>query len=198
MATTTIQPGQIKTGPGVIRWAPLGTAAPTVTAANGKLSVTWDPAWLQVGATESGMTYNESTSTEPIRVAESVYPVKIVTTEKSGTTSFTMSHISDVNWKLAMNGGTITITGSNGTKLSAYVPPLTGNEIRVQLAFLSLDDEELIWWPQVFNGGAVETTRGEISAKAGLPVEFAAELPDPAVLATPYKRWTAGSLAQGT
>ncbi|GAB7039703.1 MULTISPECIES: phage tail tube protein [Catenuloplanes] len=197
MANVTIQPGQIKTGPGVIRWAPLGTAAPAPTAVGGKIAVTWDAAWLQVGATDAGLTYTESTSTEQIRVAESLYAVKTVTTEKSGTVAFEMNHISDVNWKLAMNGGTITVTGSNGTKLSSYVPPLTGNEVRVQLAFLSYDDEELIWWPQVFNGGSVETARGTVETKAGLPVEFAAELPDAAVLATPYKRWTAGSLAQG-
>jgi hypothetical protein len=199
MATPTIQPGQIKTGPGLIIYKYGLTTMPTINAAGSK--VVFDYAtdgWLQVGATEAGLTYNESTSTEPVRVAESPYPVKVVTTEKGGTVSFTMSHISDVNWKLAMNGGTITVTGTGATKLSEYVPPLVGSEVRVALGFISLDEEEVIIWPQVFNGGSVETARSELATKAGLPVEFSVELPATTILTTPYKRYTAGSLAQAT
>lgn len=196
MATPTISPGQIKTGPGRLYYAPLGTAIPTVAAAASKLSTTWT-SWVDVGATEDGMKYTESVDTADVKVAESLYAVRTVTTGKSGRVAFTISHISDVNWKLAMNGGTITVTGSAATKLSAYVPPLMGSEVRVMLGFQSLDDEEIIVWPQVFNVGNVETARGTMETKAGLPVEFNVELPDAAVLTTPYKRWTAGSLAQG-
>ncbi|MEU7609551.1 hypothetical protein [Micromonospora sp. NPDC049204] len=143
------------------------------------------------------MTYSESVDTSNITVAESLYPVRIVTTGKSGSVSFTMNHLSDINWKLAMNGGTITTSGTGATKLNAYVPPLVGTEVRMMLAFQSLDDDEVIVWPQVFNTGSVEVERGTYETKAGLPVEFSVELPDPAILTTPYKRWTSGSLAQG-
>lgn len=197
MATPTIQPGQIKSGPGKIYYAPMATTIPTFTASASKVAGTWTN-WVEVGATEGGMTYAESVSTEQLRVAESQYPVRVVTTEKAGTVSFSMSHISDLNWKLAMNGGTITVTGTGATKLSAYVPPLIGSEVRVMLGFHSLDEEEVIVWPQVFNTGSVETSRGSLETMALLPVEFSVELPDPAVLTTPYKRWTAGGLAQGT
>ncbi|WP_326564556.1 hypothetical protein [Micromonospora peucetia] len=196
MAAPTIQPGQIKTGPGRILYAPLGTAIPTFTAAASKITGTWTT-WVEVGATEEGLTYTESTDTSDITVAESLYPVRTVTTGKSSRVAFTMSHVSDVNWKLAMNGGTITTSGTGVTKLNTYVPPLVGQEVRVMLGFLSLDEDEALIWPQVFNVGSVETGRGSFDAKHGLPVEFAAELPDPAVMTTPYKRWTSGSLAQG-
>ena len=197
MAAPTIQPGQIKTGPGRILYAPMGTVIPTFTATAGKITATWTD-WLEVGATEEGLTYTESTDTSDITVAESLYPVRTVTTGKSSRVAFTMSHVSDLNWKLAMNGGTITSTGTGPTKLNVYVPPLVGAELRVMLGFLSLDEDEALIWPQVFNTGGFETERGAIDAKHGLPVSFTVELPDPAVLATPYKRWTAGSLAQGT
>lgn len=197
MAAPTIQPGQIKTGPGVIYYKYGLTTMPTVTAADSKVVVPWvADTWIQVGATDAGLTYNEATSVEDIRVAESLYPVRRVTTEKTGTVSFAMAHLSDVNWKLAMNGGTITVTGTTTTKLSAYVPPLLGAEVRVSLGFLSLDEEEAIIWPQVFNGGSVETARSELQTKGLLPVEFGVELPDATILDRPYKRWTAGSLAQ--
>ena len=194
MATPTIQSGQIKSGPGLIRYAPLGTTIPTFTAATNKITGTWTN-WLDVGATDSGLTYSESTETADITVAESLYPVRTVTTGKSSRVSFTMSHISDVNWKLAMNGGTITTSGTGATKLNVYVPPLVGSEVRVMLAFQSLEDDEVIIWPQVFNVGSVEVARGTLDSKAGIPVEFAAELPDPTVMTSPYKRWTTGPLA---
>lgn len=197
MAAPQIQPGQIKTGPGLIRYAPLGTAIPTFTAASSKVTGTWT-SWVEAGATEEGLTYTESVDTEDIRVAESLYPVRTVTTGKTSRVAFTMSHVSDLNWKLAMNGGTITVTGTGATKLSAYVPPLLGSEVRVMLGFHSLDEDEVIVWPQVFNVGSVETGRAALETKHGLPVEFNAELPDPAVMTTPYKRWTSGNLAQGT
>ncbi|MDH6460115.1 hypothetical protein M2302_000266 [Micromonospora sp. A200] len=196
MAAPTIQSGQIKAGPGLIRYAPLGTIIPTFTAAASKVTGTWTN-WLEVGATDSGLTYSESVETADITVAESLYPVRTVTTGKAGRVSFTMSHINDLNWKLAMNGGTITSSGAAATKLNVYVPPLVGAEVRVMLAFMSLDEDEVIIWPQVFNVGSVETARGTFDSKAGLPVEFSAELPDPAVMTTPYKRWTSGGLAQG-
>lgn len=196
MAAPTIQSGQVKTGPGLIRYAPLGTTIPTFTASASKVTGTWTN-WLEVGATDAGLTYTESTETADITVAESLYPVKTVTTSKSSRVTFSMSHLNDLNWKLAMNGGTIATSGTGATKLNTYVPPLVGAEVRVMLAFQSLEDDEVILWPQVFNVGSVEVARSTFDAKAGIPVEFAAELPDPAVLTTPYKRWTSGALAQG-
>lgn len=192
MPSQTITPGQIKTGPGILRYAPLGTAIPTVTAAASKIVATWTN-WVDPGATDAGITYTESTDTSDIRVAESLYPVRTVTTGKTGRISVTLSQVSDLNWKLAMNGGTITVTGTGATKLSSYVPPLMGFEVRVMLSFVSYDEEEAFVWPQVFNVGSVETARSTLDTKAELPLEFNVELPDPAVLTTPYRRWVANA-----
>lgn len=195
MPTATIQPTQIKTGPGRLYYAPIGTTIPTFTAAASLVSGTWT-SWVEVGATDEGITYNESTDTEDVRVAESLYAIKTVVTGKSGTVSFSISHISDLNWGLAANGGTFTVTGTGATKLSVYVPPLAGSEVRKMLGFHSLDGDEVIIWPQCFNSGGFETPRAGFSSKHVLPVAFSVELPDPAVLTTPYKRWVAGALAQ--
>lgn len=196
MAIATVTPGQIKAGPGRIYYAPLGTTIPTFTAVANKVSGTWT-SWVEVGATDEGLTYSESTDTEEIRVAESLYPVRTVTTGKTGSVAFAMSHISDINWKLAANGGTIATTGTGATKINTFVPPLAGSEIRVMLGFQSLDDDEVLVWPQVFNTEGFETARSGFADKHVLPVTFTVELPDPAVLTTPYKRWTTGNLAQG-
>ncbi len=205
MATPTIQPAQIKTGPGRILYKYGLTAMPTeppatapqLAAAGSKVTYDWIAnGWAEVGATDAGLTYAESVDTEAIRVAESLYDVRVVESGRGGTVSFAMSHMSDVNWRIANNGGTITVTGTGATKLSAYLPPLVGQSVRVALGFHSLDDDELIIWPQLFNTGGFETGRSSFTEKHVLPVSFAVELPDATVLTRPYKRWTAGSLAQ--
>jgi hypothetical protein len=194
MAIGTVTPTRIKAGPGLIRYAPLGTAIPTFTAAASKVTGTWT-SWVDVGATDEGLTYSESTDTEDIRVAESLYAVRTITTSKTGTVSLALAQVDDLNWKLVSNGGTITVTGTGATKLDVYVPPLAGSEVRVMLAYQSIDEDEVIIWPQVFNTGGFETARANFADKHTLPAEFSVELPDPGVMATPYKRWTSGNLA---
>lgn len=196
MAVATITPGLIQTGPGRIYYAPLATAIPTITAAASKIAATWTN-WVQVGSTDAGMTYTEATETADIRVAESKYPVRTVTTSKSSRVSFVANEISDLIWKLAMNGGVNTITGAGATKLSEYSPPLADAEVRVMLAFVDNLDTEALVWPQVFNVGSVEYVRGTFETKAGLSMEFNAEIPATGYT-TPYRRFTAGALALGT
>lgn len=193
MAVATITSGLIQTGPGRIYYAPLGTAIPTITAAASKIAATWTN-WLQVGATDAGMTYTESAETADINVAESKYPIRTVTTSKSSRVSFVANEISDLIWKLGMNGGTNVVTGAGATKLSEYSPPLADAEVRVMLAFVDNLDTEALVWPQVFNVGSVEYVRGSFETKAGLSMEFSAEIPASGYV-TPYKRFTAGALA---
>ncbi len=196
MAIAPITPALVQTGPGRIRYAPLGTTIPTITAAASKVVATWTN-WLDVGSTDAGMTYTESAETADVNVAESKYPVRTVTTSKSSRVAFVANEISDIIWKLAMNGGVNTITGSGATKLSEYVPPLADAEVRVMLSFQSNGDDEILVWPQVFNVGTVEYVRGTFETKAGLSMEFNAEIPATGYV-TPYHRFTAGSLALGT
>ena len=193
MAVNTVTSNLIESGPGKIYYAPLGTAIPTITAAASKVAATWTN-WVSPGSTDAGITYTESVQTADINVAESLYPVRTVSTGKSSRISFVMNEISDLNWKLACNGGTITTSGTGATKLNTYVPPLVGQEVRVMLAFQANSDLEIIVWPQVFNVGNVEYVRGNYETKAGLSVEFNAEIPATGYT-TPYQRFTAGTLA---
>lgn len=197
MAVATITANQIKAGPGRIYYAPLGTALPTIAATASTYSaVTWT-SWVEVGSTDEGLTYSESTDTDDIRVAESLYAVRTVTTGKTASVAFSLAQVSDLNWQLVSNGGTITTTGATTTKSNKFVPPLAGSEVRKMLGFISLDSDEIIIWPQVFNSGGFETPRAGFSAKHVLPATFSVELPDSTVNAgLPYVRYTAGNLAQ--
>lgn len=193
MAVNSVTSNLIESGPGKIYYAPLGTAIPTITAAASKVAATWT-SWVSPGSTDAGITYTESVETADIQVAESLYPVRTVSTSKTSRIAFVMNEISDLNWKLACNGGTITTSGTGATKLNTYVPPLVGSEVRVMLAFQANSDLEIIVWPQVFNVGNVEYVRGNYETKAGLSVEFNAEIPATGYT-TPYQRFTAGALA---
>jgi hypothetical protein len=195
VAVATITSGRIESGPGRLYYATLATAIPTITAAASKIAATWT-GWVEVGATDAGITYTESVETADITVAESLYPIRTVTTSKSSRIAVTLNEIHDLNWQLAMNGGTATSSGATVTKLTTYVPPLVGAEVRVKLAFVSNTDTEAIVWPQCFNVGSVEYVRGTYETKAGLSLEFNAEIPgNEAGYSTPYKRYTAGALS---
>lgn len=193
MAVATITSATIQSGPGRLYYAPLGTAIPAITAAASKITATWT-SWVQVGSTDAGITYNESAETSDIKVAESLYPVRTVVTGKSSRISGVLNEISDLNWKLVANGGTATSSGAGVTKLTTYVPPLVGAEVRVMLAFVDNLDTEAIVWPQVFNVGSMEYVRGTYETKAGLAFEFNAEIPATGYT-TPYQRFTAGALS---
>jgi hypothetical protein len=193
VATNTVTSNLIESGPGKIYYAPLGTSIPTFTPTATIFNPTWTT-WVNPGSTDDGITYTESTDTADIKVAESLYPVRTVTTGKTSRIKVTLSEISDLNWKLAMNGGTITTTGTGVTKMNTYVPPLVGSEVRVMLGFQSNSNLEIIVWPQVFNVGSVEYVRGTYETKAGLSIEFNAEIPATGYT-TPYQRFTAGALA---
>jgi len=193
VAVATITSALIQSGPGRIYTAPLGTAIPTIAAAASKITATWT-SWIQIGSTDAGITYTEAVQTADIQVAESLYPIRTVTTSKTSRIAFTMNEVSDLNWKVAMNGGTITTTGAGVTKMNNYVPPLAGLEGRLMMSFVNYDDTEAIVWPQVFNVGSVEYARGTLETKAGLPCEFNAEIPATGYV-TPYQRFVAGPLA---
>lgn len=195
MAVNPITSAAVQTGPGRIRYAPLLTTIPTFSVTGSKFNPTWT-SWVDVGSTDAGITYTEAAETADIKVAESLYPIRTTVTGKSSQISGVLNEVTDINWKLVNNGGTINITGSTGTKMSEYIPPLAGSEVRVMLAFQSNGDDEIIVWPQVFQVGSMEYVRGTFETKAGLSFQFNAEIPASGYT-TPYRRFTAGALALG-
>lgn len=195
MAINPITSAAVQTGPGRIRYAPLGTTIPTFTVTASKFSPTWTN-WVDFGSTDAGITYTEASETADINVAESLYPVRTVVTGKSSRIAGVLNEVTDINWKTVNNGGTIAITGTTGTKMSEYTPPLAGSEVRIMLAFQSNGDDEIIVWPQCFQVGSMEYARSTFETKAGLSFEFNAEIPATGYT-TPYHRFTAGALAMG-
>jgi len=181
----------IATDPGYLLWAPLGTAEPTHAVASSVFSDDWlsVSGWVNLGATEEGHNFDMAYSTENVEIAESLDPVRIVTTGRTMTVAFALKSIHTNNIKRALNGGTITTTGTGATTMSVYTPPTLGQEVRCMLGWESEDHTERYVWYQAFMSGTVSIARRKGAAAATLPVEFSLELPSSGL---PFKHVSAG------
>lgn len=189
MTLPTIPVPKIATDPGVLLWAPIGTAEPTHAVTGGVFSDAWPIAWLVLGGTEEGHNFNFQTTTETIDVAEFLDPIKYVETGRTGSIAFAMANIAAANLKKALNGGTLTTTGAAATTLTSYTPPKMGQSVRSMIGWESQDSTERLICYQCFNTGQVAIARRKGAAKATIPVEFGLEVPS---AGDPFKYLTAG------
>jgi hypothetical protein len=178
-------------GPGYLYYAPLGSDLPDNTVAGSVFTDTWPAAWIPVGVTSEGHEFSYNLETEPVEVAEYLDPPAYASTGREIGMSFEIARLSLSLEKLALNGGTITTSGSGATQLNHYVPPEIGEEVRVMIGWESTDNTERIVAHQAFQNGEVTTARRKGADKATLPVEFRFER---APGLKPYEKWTAGTV----
>jgi hypothetical protein len=184
----------LATDPGFLFWAPIGTAEPTHAVTGSVFTDAWAAAWIRLGATEEGSTFNWQTSFDPVTVAELLDPIKYVTTGRTGSLAFALADFHSNNVKRALNGGTITTTGATTTTMTTYTPPAQGAETRCMLGWESTDGTERLIAYQCVNTGQVSITRRKGSENASLPVEFQLEAPASGL---PFKYITAGVARAG-
>ncbi len=196
MAAPTLlkNPTQVKTGPGQIFVAPLGTTVPTFAATASKFSNAWT-GWLPIGYTDEGLTFAVGRTVEDITVAEELEPIRKVTTGRTARVSFAASGVNENNISIAMNGGSwSTVSGATTTLVRKYSPPELGDEVRCMLGYLSEDLDEAYLFYQTFQTAEATITRGRGTQKASLSgLQFDVEIPDPAVSTVPWNWFTAGA-----
>lgn len=191
MATITLPAPQIITNPGFILWAPIGSTFPTNTVAGSKFTDAWPVAWIPMGATEEGSTFNYESTVEPIEVAELLDPVQYATTARTGSMAFSMAHYVLQNIKRALNGGTLTVvSGTGATQLSSYEPPEPGNEIRSLIGWESTDETVRIILRQTINAAAIASAFAKAPQKGLIACQFNMEKP---AGAQPFIIYTAGA-----
>src|SRR3954451_6438329 len=123
----------ISLGPGLLDWAPAGTVDPTTAVTGSIISDTIPVAWKQIGYTENGSEFSYELSSDDVNVAEVFDPITHKTTGRSGSVAFEMAEITVKNLVLALNGGTVTNSGTGATAMWTYEPPNPGSEVRVAL-----------------------------------------------------------------
>lgn len=192
MVTAAVDPALILSGPGLAYWAPLGTAEPTHTPTAGLFPTTdWGGGWLPLGATDTGSQFSDSISTDNMEVAESYYPVRIVTTGREANWTMALAAFNAQSWKVALNGPTPTVTGTAGTTLTTIAPPALGSEVRIMIGWQSQDDTARFVGFQALQVGNIQPSFNKGTQKAVLAVEFRFEKP---ATGDPYHILLAGTV----
>ena len=189
----TVASPTILTDPGMLWIAPLGTAEPTPTVAASKFTDSLPVAWIPLGATTDGSTFNYSTTVEAIRVAEFFDPIKYATTDRGGTIAFNLANYTLSNYRRALNGGiaALTPTGTSGSELTVLEPPDPGQEVRSMLIWESTDATVRILMRQCIQGGEISSAFQKAPAFAAIPCTFNFEVPSGGT--KPWKMWGAGT-----
>lgn len=186
----------LATDPGYLLYAPLGTVEPTNTVTNSVFTDTWPTAWILLGPTEEGSTFNWQTTFDPVTVAEFADPIKMVSTGRTGSIAFALANFTLNNMRRVMNGGTIVTTGAAATTMSTYEPGALGAEVRCMIGWEAQDTTERLILRQTINTAQVSIARRRGSDNANLPVEFTLEAP--ATGLAPFRHSTAGVARLGT
>lgn len=160
-------PDAISTGPGIIYYAPFGSAEPT------DLISAWPAAWAALGYTKEGLAHSHEPKVAEVMVAEELYPVRHVIEAMAGMAKFAVAEITATNLKRALNGGTIT----TGSGFVYYEPPAPGAEVRAMIGWQSEDGQERLVLRKCFQTGNVETAHKKGADNALFPVEFKLEKP---------------------
>jgi hypothetical protein len=188
-------PGQVKTGPGIIVMAPVGTAVPAMTVA-GSVFTNGFPGWRSIGYTDAGTTFAFGQEVAEVEVAEEAYPIRSAITKRTGKASLSMSGVNQRNLQLALNGGTWTESGSGATKVSKYSPPSGASADRVMFAWIGDDSDEILIAYKTLQVAEFTVARKKGSDKASLTgMEFMFERPDTSVSSDVWNYWYAGDFA---
>jgi hypothetical protein len=186
--------------PGYLYWAPLGTAIPGGgtggTVAGSVFTDAWSAGWVSLGPTLEGTELTTDLNTDTAQVAEFLDPIKVVTTSRTTTMSFSLYNTTLQNYKRVMNGGTIsTVSGAGATLLSKFVQVQTGLEVRSMLGFESTQNDERVILYQCLQIGAVTERRRKGTDYNVFPAQFRCEVPASGIS---MERYVAGTARLGT
>lgn len=193
MAWPTFTPlDKVRKGSGFLLAAPEGTAVPTITAVDGELSATFDPAWKQVGrTTEDGITINHGQETTEHSSSQEAYPYLSFVSSKSASVAFTLVEHDKKNLKLALNGGNWSTTSSGATQVDQFTPANPGDEEYAMLAWIGPDNDELYIFYKTYSSADVEVPNTRDDPRP-IPLTMTAVLPDDDVANRPFHMWVAG------
>ncbi len=181
MANAALVPPQILNEPGVLYWAPLGTAEPAHTVAlNGQtFTDSWPTAWVPLGPTIEGMNFTYGTTLEPIRVAEFLDPVQQVATERNGSIGFALASITLSQLNKAFNGGVLTTTAATTTsgQFQTYEPPEPNALKRAMIGWESTDNTTRIILRRSLNAAELAIQARQGADISSIPCEFRMEIP---------------------
>lgn len=191
MPAVTVPKNALAFGAGYLYISDPGVSLPAGTVVGSVFTDTWPAGWNLFGITKEGheMTYDINTDT--VEAAEYLDPLSYVTTGRNAGIKFELMQVHATNFKRALNGGTITVTGSGTTQRNRYTAPALGAEVRCQIGWESNDGTERLYAEQCFQVGTISINRKKGADVATIPVEFRFEV---AASGQPFYYDTAGTL----
>jgi hypothetical protein len=192
MATGAVNPALLLKGPGILYWAIPASAEPvhTVTA-NAFPATAWGGVWAPLGSTDAGSQFSDSLDTDNITVAESVYAQVIVGTARAATWTTALAEWNKTNVTKALNGGTVTVTGTTTTTLTQIDPPDVGQEVRVMVGWQSEDNTVRFIGRQALQTGDVSAGFRKGADNATMAIVWRFEKPSAG--GAPYSIYLAGA-----
>ena len=164
----------VKYGPGKLYIAAVGSTEPTDLST--ALAAPWTTGF--VGYTDSGHTFTSTRSYENVEVAETLLPIAKVPTGLDEQIEFAFAEITAKNLQRALNGATITASGTGPTSIDKIEPLAFGaTETRVAILWEANDASERWVFRKVVQTGAIAVARQRGAAKATIPVTFSLEQP---------------------
>lgn len=178
--TLVKNPIEVRTGPGRVFWGAANATEPTWVATASVFSNSV-PGMYSAGYSENGLVVTfGARQTATLTPAEEYEPIKIVTTGIDPTSvAFDTFGVSEVAMTYALNGGTwATVSGATTTLVRRYTPPAPGAETRCSLVFISADGDEVLYFAQLLQTGAVTRTFTKGATTSGLKgLQFQTEKP---------------------
>lgn len=190
MPAAVVPKNALALGAGYLYYQAVGGSEPGWTVAGSVFTDPWT-GWSLLGITREGHEFTYEIDTDTIEAAEYLDPLLYVTTGRNAGISFELMQIHATNFRRALNGGTLTTSGSGTTLRSTYRPPAIGAEIRCMLGWESTDNTERLIIEQAFQIGSISINRRKGADNATIPCEFRCEI---APSGDPFRYETAGTL----
>ncbi len=191
MPAATVPKNALALGAGYLYFANLGTSLPANTVAGSVFTDAWPAGWNEIGITKTGSEFDYTINVSPIDSAEFFDPVQWVMDSREAALKMELEQISATNMKFALNGGSLSVSGSGATQLNSFTPPSPGSEVRIMVGWEAQDNSERLLFEQAYQVGSLAVQRQKGSANATLALEFRAELP---ASGFPFRYWTSGTV----
>jgi hypothetical protein len=191
MPSAVVPKNAIAGGPGFLYLGALGVSLPANTVAGSVFTDNWPGGWSLLGITMDGSEFDYALTTADILAAEYYDPMQVVITARAASIKMSLMQIHATNMSRAINGGSLTTSGSGATQLNTYTPGAVGSEVRVAIGWEAQDSTERLVMEQCLQVGSLAIMRKKGAAVAEIGVEFRAEIP---ASGFPFRYWTAGTV----
>jgi hypothetical protein len=165
MGTPAGNVDQTQLGSGRLLLGAVGAVEPT------DCTTAWDAGWVEIGFTKDGVQEKLTQTIVDAIVEEVLDPIKGITSSRKASVMFSAAQMTALNYKRAMNGGTIATAGAT-TKVT---PLKIGGELYVAVGWESTPGDERRVWRRCLNTSALTIPRRTKTADlAVLNIEFTA------------------------